>query len=120
MTQAGGGDGVGISFVQQANLADANMWPNNPLALWQDPVGFRIVKHGSNALTISASDFNYHVVKFVYDSQKYTVSIDNTPVYTSPDTPTTGGLWFGHPSYCCPTGGQWTGFKLDYIKVTQP
>lgn len=119
-TVNGGGDGLGISFTQQANVADANMWPNNPLAIWQDPVGFRIVSYGSNAFTIAASDSNYHVVKITYDGQKYIVSLDNNLIYTSPNTATVGGLWFGHPFYCCPDGGQWTGFKLDYIKVTQP
>lgn len=119
LIQAEGGDGVAISFSQQANVADASTWPNNPLALWQDSVGFRIVSYGSNALTISSSDFNYHIVKISYDGAKYTVSIDSSNVYTSPNTARVGGLWFGHPNYCCPSGG-WSSFKLNYIKVTQP
>lgn len=119
LTQAEGGNGVGISFTQQNNVADSNMWPNNPLALWQDNVGFGLVGSGAYILTISTSDLNYHIVKISYDGTRYSVNIDGSNTYTSPNTARVGGLWFGHPNYCCPSGG-WSSFKLDYIKVTQP
>lgn len=118
LTQSEGGNGVGVSFSQQANIADASMWTNNPLAFWQDNVGFGLVGSGSYLLTIAPNDFNYHVVKISYNGSKYAVKIDENTVYTSPDTARAGGLWFGHPNYCCTSG--WTSFKLDYIKITQP
>lgn len=117
LTQAEGGSGVGISFSQQENTADSFMWPNNPLALWQDNVGFGLVGSGSYLLTISPNDFNYNVVKISYDGSKYVIQVDENIIYTSPNTARVGGLWFGHPNYCCTSG--WTSFKLNYIKITQ-
>ena len=116
LSKAEGGNGVAISFAQQPNITPG--WENTPLALWQDNVGFGLVGSGSYLLTISPSDFNYHVVKISYDGSKYEVKIDGASVYISPDTSRVGALWFGHPNYCCTSG--WTSFKLDYIKVTTP
>lgn len=109
-----GGTGVALSFNQQPNITPG--WSNIPIAIWQGLQGFNIIGGGSYLYNISASNFQYHVAKIAYDGQKYTVYIDGNLVYTSAPTAAVNGLWFGHPSYCCTSG--WTGFKLDYIKVT--
>ena len=112
------GDGLALSFILQPNITPG--WDNNPISLWQDNGRdcFRFVRYGNNAVTLDSNDLNYHVVKISYDGAKYYGYIDGILRYTSPSTPRVGELRFGHPFYSNLPG--WTGFRLDYIKVTNP
>ena len=117
LTPRGGGDGVTLSFSQQSNITPG--WENNPISVWQDSTqGFRILRYGNTAAFLASEDIDYHVARIVYNEDTYEVFIDGISVYVSDSLGRAGGLWFGHPFYCCPTNGVWTGFKLDFIKVT--
>lgn len=108
------GSGVALTFTQQGNSPNP---PNYPIQFWQDSAsGLSVVKFGLTVATLGGINTNYHIVKIVYDGQKYLVYLDGNPVYTSPNSNIAGGLWFGHPSVSVDT--PWTGFKLDYIKAT--
>lgn len=113
------GDGISLSINPQQNVT-AGWDLNSPISLWQDNGGdglsFRYF--GNVGVTIGSNDLNYHVVKFIYDGDKYTAYLDGVLKYMSPSAPRASGLWFGHPYYSDLPG--WTGFKIDYIKVTQP
>jgi len=109
--------GIGLSFsiIQQVNITPG--WENNPVSYWQDNGGdgLRFLKYGNLGTKIGSNDKNYHVVKVIYDGDKYLGYVDSTHFYISPSLPKAGGIWFGHPYYSDLPG--WTSFKIDYIKV---
>lgn len=107
------GVGVAVGFEQQ-NGYDPN---NVPIAYWQGSnFGLQVVRFGlTEAMIGSNPDLNYHIGKIHYDGDKYQIFLDGVFKYTSPSSATAKSLWFGNP-FCC--RNNWTGFKLDYIKVT--
>lgn len=109
------GVGVALGFEQQNGYDPSNV----PVAYWQGSnFGLQVVRFGLTEATIGTNpDLNYHIGKISYDGDKYQVFLDGVLKYTSPSSLTAKSLWFGNP-FCCRTN--WTGFKLDYIKVTQP
>lgn len=111
------GSGVAVSLTQQPNSCD---WSHSPVAFWQgNNFGLQVVRFGLTEAVIGSNpDLNPHVGKIVYDGDKYQVFRDGNLVYTSLSTGRVSGLWFG--SFFCQVNAPWTGFKLDYIKVTQP
>jgi len=114
-TVGGSGTGVAMGF-QQQNGYDPS---NNPVAYWQDSVtGMNVLRFGLTQTVIGGNpDLGYHVVKIIYDGDKYQLLLDGVPKYTSPNSATAKSVWFGNP-FCCRTN--WTGFNLDYIKITSP
>lgn len=113
------GDGLSLSINPQPNVT-AGWDSNNPISLWQDngASGLSFLYFGNKAVTIVNNDLNSHVIKIIYDGDKYIAYSDGILKYTSPSANRAGGLWFGHPYYSDLPG--WTGFKLDYIRITQP
>jgi len=111
------GSGVAVSLLQQQNTCD---WSNSPVAFWQgNNFGLQVVSFGLTQAVIGSNpDLNSHLGKIIYDGEKYQVFRDGSLVYTSPPTARATGLWFGH--FFCQVNAPWTGFKLDYIRVTQP
>jgi len=109
------GSGVAVSLLQQQNTCD---WSNSPVAFWQgNNFGLQVVSFGLTQAVIGSNpDLNSHIGKIVYDGEKYRVFRDGSLVYTSPLTARATGLWFGH--FSCQVNAPWTGFKLDYIRVT--
>lgn len=109
------GIGVALGFEQQ-NGYDPN---NVPVAYWQgNNYGLQVVRFGlTEAIIGSNPDLNYHIGKIVFDGEKYRVYLDEVLKYTSPISARVKSLWFGNP-FCCRSN--WSGFKLDYIKVTKP
>lgn len=114
------GTGVSLSFELQENASNSQTWPNNPISYWQDNGGggLRFLRHGNLAVNLGHMDTSYHVVKISYDGEKYLGYLDGVLRYTTPLTNRVGGLWFGHTYYSDLPG--WTGFKIDYIRVTVP
>ncbi len=108
------GDGVALGYEQQ-NGYDPN---NVPIALWQGSnFGLQVVRYGLTVAVIGKNpDLDYHVVLIKYDGDKYYLYLDNKLKYTSPSDKISKTIWFGNP-FCCQSN--WTGFKLDYIKVAQ-
>lgn len=111
------GSGVAVSLLQQQNTCD---WSNSPVAFWQgNNFGLQVVRFGLTEAVIGSNpDLNSHTGKIVYDGEKYQVFRDGSLVYTSPPTARATGLWFGH--FFCNVNAPWTGFKLDFIRVTTP
>lgn len=109
------GDGVALGFNQQNGYDPSNV----PIAFWQgNNFGLQAVSFGLTQSVIGSNpDLGNHVGKISYDGTKYLVFLDGVLKYTSPPMATSTSLWFGNP-FCCRTN--WTGFKLDYIKVTSP
>lgn len=109
------GVGVAVGFEQQNGYDALNV----PVAYWQGSnFGLQVVRFGLTEAVIGSNpDLNYHIGKITYDGDKYHVFLDGVLKYTSPPSATAKSLWFGNP-FCCRSN--WTGFKLDYIKVTQP
>jgi len=107
------GVGVALGFEQQNGYDQSNI----PVSYWQDHNGLVVSRFGLTVANMSGVNTNYHIGKIVYDGDKYQVFLDSVLKYTSPSSLTAKSLWFGNP-FCCRTN--WTGFKLDYIKVTQP
>lgn len=107
------GIGVALGFEQQNGYDQSNI----PVSYWQDHNGLVVSRFGLTVATMGGVDTNYHIGKIVYDGTKYQVFLDGVLKYTSPSSATAKSLWFGNP-FCCRSN--WTGFKLDYIKVTQP
>lgn len=109
------GIGVALGFEQQNGYDPTNV----PVAYWQgNNFGLQVVRFGLTEAVIGNNpDLNYHIGKIHYDGDKYTVYLDGVLKYTSPSSLTAKSLWFGNP-FCCRTN--WSGFNLDYIKVTTP
>lgn len=109
------GIGIALGFEQQNGYDPFNV----PVAYWQgNNFGLQVVRFGLTEAVIGSNpDLSYHVGKIMYDGDKYQVFLDGALKYTSPPSATAKSLWFGNP-FCCRSN--WTGFKLDYIKVTQP
>lgn len=112
------GDGLALSEGQQPN-SSANL-NEVLLSIWNSNGGdgLNFSQYGIAKVVLGLNDISYHVIKFVYDGEKYFAYLDGVLKYTSPLTARASGLWFGHPYYSDLPG--WTGFKIDYIKVTQP
>ena len=107
------GVGVALGFEQQNGYDQLNI----PVSYWQDHNGLVVSRFGLTVATMSGVDTNYHIGKIVYDGNQYQVYLDGVLKYTSPTSVIAKSLWFGNP-FCCRTN--WTGFKLDYVKVTKP
>lgn len=109
------GVGVALGFEQQNGYDSSNV----PVAYWQGSnFGLQVVRFGLTEAVIGGNpDLNYYIGKIVYDGDKYHVYLDGILKYTSPSSATAKSLWFGNP-FCCRSN--WTGFRLDYIKVTKP
>ena len=109
------GIGVALGFEKQDGYNPANV----PVAYWQGSnFGLQVVSFGLTQAVIGTNpDLTCHISKIVYDGVKYNVYLDGILKYTSPSSLTAKSLWFGNP-FCCRTN--WTGFKLDYIKITAP
>lgn len=109
------GIGVALGFEQQNGYDPSNV----PVAYWQgNNLGLQVARFGLTGAVIGNNpDLNYHIGKIHYDGDKYTVYLDGVLKYTSPSSLTAKSLWFGNP-FCCRTN--WSGFNLDYIKVTTP
>lgn len=109
------GIGVAVGFEQQNGYDPDNV----PVAYWQGSnFGLQVVRFGFTQEVIGSNpDLNYHIGKITYDGDKYKVYLDDILKYTSPSSSKAKSLWLGNP-FCCRTN--WTAFKLDYIKVTQP
>lgn len=107
------GVGVALGFEKQNGYDQSNI----PVSYWQDHNGLVVSRFGLTVANLAGIDTSYHVGKIVYDGEKYTVYLDDVLKYTSPLSLTAKSLWFGNP-FCCRTN--WTGFKLDYIKVSKP
>lgn len=112
---ASSGVGVALGIEQQNGYDQSNI----PVSFWEDSAsGLVVSRFGLKVADLAGGvDTNYHVGKIVYDGDKYLVYNDGVLKYTSPSSATAKTIWFGNP-YCC--SSTWTGFKLDYIKVTQP
>lgn len=111
------GIGLVVSDGQQPNVTTPGAI-NDLIGIWQDngAEGLRFAQQLYVRTTLGHNDINYHVVKFIYDGEKYLAYFDGELKYTSLPAIRATGLWFGHPYYSDLPG--WTGFKLDYIKVT--
>lgn len=109
------GNGVAVGFQQQNGYDPSNV----PIAFWQgNNFGLQVVSFGLTQSIIGSNpDIGYHVGKIQYDGTKYMVYLDGVLKYTSTSMSTAKSLWFGNP-FCCRTN--WSGFNLDYIKVTTP
>ncbi|MBI2029256.1 hypothetical protein HYT02_02485 [Candidatus Gottesmanbacteria bacterium] len=109
------GIGVALGFQQQDGYNPSNV----PIAYWQGSnFGLQVVRFGLTESIIGNNpDLDYHIGKIVFDGEKYQLFLDEVLKYTSPSSAVAESIWFGNP-FCCRSN--WTGFKLDYIKVTQP
>ncbi len=114
-SSAPSGDGVAVGFQQQNGYDPSNV----PVSFWEDNAsGLVVSRFGLKVADLAGGvDTNYHVGKIVYDGDKYLVYNDGILKYTSPSSATAKTIWFGNP-YCC--SSTWTGFKLDYMKVSSP
>lgn len=108
------GVGVAVGFEQQNGYDQSNI----PVSYWQDHNGLVISRFGLTVGNLTPGiDTDYHIGKIVYNGDEYLIYLDGVLKYTSPPSVIVKSLWFGNP-FCCRTN--WTGFRLDYIKVTQP
>lgn len=109
------GNGLVLSDGQQLNNSTG---PNIDLiTIWNSNGGdgLHFAQYGTVKVILGINDLSYHIVKFIYDGEKYFAYLDGVLKYTSPLTNRASGLWFGHPYYSDLPG--WTGLKIDYIKI---
>ncbi len=90
------------------------------ISVWQDKsIGpnMRVDFGGQSVKTIPLNT-TPHTLKVDRTGQNYLLYLDNTLVYTSPNTPIqVKYIWLGNPSFQNPPIPEWTTFNVDYVRV---
>ena len=125
------GDGIVVSDGIPPNFSPATMGGYTVFSIWQDtPEALRIAtllcpennpgcdNQINNIFHTKTNDFDTHLFRLLFKSNKYEIFLDNQKIFTSTETTKRPKfVWLGHYVYTDPPPNHWTDFQVDYIRI---